>query len=60
MEQDLNFDSWFTELLNYAKERGVPDLIDRTAKEAYMEYYDDGDSPEDCFDIEYDAKTEEE
>jgi len=60
MEQRLNFDAWFSELLTYAKDRGVPSLIDSSNKSSYLDYYDDGDSPEDCFDMEYEAKDVEE
>lgn len=54
-----NFDSWFKELLAYAKESEFPDLIDAEDPDAYMEYYDDGDSPADCFDAESEAKDDE-
>lgn len=60
MEQMLNFDNWFKELLDYARDRDLPDLIDKVNRDAYLEYYDDGDSPEDCFEMEYEAKGESE
>lgn len=59
MKKDLTFDEWFRELMIVANDRDMPDLIDKSNPEAYMEYYDDGDAPEDCFDTEYEAKNEE-
>jgi hypothetical protein len=55
----MTFDEWFKELVTVAEERDNADLIDLDNREAYSEYYDDGDTPEDCFDAEYDAKASE-
>jgi len=54
---NMTFDEWFKELVAVAAERGEAELIDLDNREAYMEYYDDGDTPEDCFDVEYEAKA---
>lgn len=51
----MTFDEWFKELVKIAKERDNIEIIDTENPEVYTEYYDDGDSPEDCFDSEYEA-----
>ena len=57
--KNLTFDEWFKELVTFAIEREESSLIDASNPEAYMEYYDDGDTPEDTFDAEFEARAEE-
>jgi hypothetical protein len=57
--KNLTFEEWFKELVAVAVDRDMSALIDTSNPEAYMEYYDDGDAPEDCFDAEYEAKSDE-
>lgn len=52
----VTFDRWFKELLTIAKERDALDLIDRSDPTTYMDYFDDGDTPEDAFDAEWEAR----
>ena len=56
MDVLVTFDKWFKELLAIAKERDALDLIDRSDPTTYMDYFDDGDSPEDAFDTEWESR----
>jgi len=56
MEVPATFDMWFKGLVAIANERDASDLIDKSDPHTYMEYFDDGDSPEDAFDSEWEAR----
>ena len=52
----VTFEVWFKELLKVAEERDAVDLIDQSDPQTYLEYFDDGDSPEDAFDSEWESQ----
>lgn len=43
------FESWFAALYEIAFSRGCPEIINMDDPDSYRDYYDDGDSPEECF-----------
>ena len=52
----VTFEVWFKELLKVAEERDAVDLIDQSDPQTYLEYFDEGDSPEDAFDSEWESQ----
>lgn len=52
----VTFEVWFKELLKVAEERDAVNLIDQSDPQTYLEYFDDGDSPEDAFDSEWESQ----
>jgi len=52
----LTFEDWFKLLVTYAKGHSDAKIIDESNPDTYLEYFDDGDSPEDCFDAEFEAQ----
>lgn len=55
-EWKMTFDEWFMSLVEYSMLLNSEDLIDMYNKDSYREYYEDGDSPEEVFAQEADAK----
>jgi hypothetical protein len=52
----MSFAEWWDALLKFAVHLGADDAIDIHNPESYLEYWEDGDSPEDCFFTEIETK----
>jgi len=52
----MSFAEWWQVLLKFAAHLDAEDAIDIYNPEQYQEYWEDGDSPEDCFFTEIETR----
>ena len=57
-DMHATFEHWFAALIEYAKSEDQPDLVNEEDPDSYLEYFEDGDSPEEAYFSELDASSE--